>query len=103
MLKFPDETVCIDCASEYRKIFFNFQNRKDRKKKTNPLFEQFKIGWGQCEEELGLDPLEIPQAIKDYYDHLFGCFGLDAPLPTPEELVKIYRDEKKQGGLDGVS
>ena len=64
--------MCHDCSCEYGKIFDGRESRKDKKAKENPLFESFKRGWRLEEEVSGLEPLEIPQAIKEYYDRLLG-------------------------------
>lgn len=71
MLHFQDKKVCNDCAYEYRKIFFNYQNRKDRKAKENPFFKAFERGWLAEEAEKGLQHREIPQFMKDDYQRLW--------------------------------
>lgn len=65
------KVVCNECVCEYRKIFFSPKNPEKEEQKENPLFKAFERGWRDEEELSGLQPLEIPKQIKDYYDKLW--------------------------------
>lgn len=84
-----DKFVCNDCASEYRKIFFNFKNRKDRNPRKNTLFDAFEKGWLDAEREEGLVHRPIPKEIQDYYDKLLFQEGA---VPSEEEILKTIND-----------
>lgn len=88
-LHLPDKVICEACASEYRKIFFNFQNRKERNPRKNTLFEAFEKGWRDAEREEGLVHRPIPKEIQDYYDKLLFQEGA---VPSTEEILKTIND-----------
>lgn len=109
MLVLPDKQVCHDCACEYRKIFFNYQDRESRKRKNyNPLFDAFERACIHAEQRKGYEHQEIPQFMKDEYDRLWqieklkwqkGTFDEESEQRAIDLAVRFKRKLEDQNGI----
>jgi hypothetical protein len=109
MYQLPDKTVCPDCCSEYKKIFYGYKNRDERKKEANEMYKSFEAGWIAEEQEKGLDHIEIPPFVKNHYKHIWKneyFFNLNDPNLKKyvyDDIIQLpSKAEEEEKGLHHI-